>query len=790
VILIAGAAWFWRSRRPLPGTVTDEASRAGLDIRLFNAPDDNYFSAMDGGILLRTDEEKGRNTWMAWTGGNDRFWDQLAHATSGTFDLLKIVSSYDPAKDLSLSQPDVEPLRKIYPFRRSNRWAYFGLINDPCFQAPGEGDGRHHGLWLDQRLDACRPDPFKDEQKFPGVAVGARGRQTPAGSLYGEPAGILGLRLFPNPDFDQAAARKWDPVRYYKDPSYFLSKDLVRPYRVGVTCAFCHAGFNPLNPPKDPENPEWVNLSSTAGAQHFRAGRIFSWQGDTGNFVFQMMQTSRPGSLDASLAVTDHVHNPTAIPPLYGLTQRMRLARQWGKESLAGGALNNKQLSDYVAGGPLAEFFAAPATVWTPHMQHNGADSAGVLAAVNRAFLELGQFSEETSLHFNPLVGGLPGTPVDLTLARKNSVYWQLTEAQTADVVRFLLRNGDAPHLQDAQGAQAYLTDDAATITRGKTIFADRCARCHSSKLPVSEDAGPGNWNRYWEWSKTADFKQQMQRIAAAPDFLENNYLSADLRIPVTLLETNACSALGSNATAGNIWDNFSSQSYKDLPTAGAITYYHPETGVKLPFQLPAGGRGYTVAPSLLGLWSTAPYLLNNAVGRFEPDASVDASMRAFQDAIEQMLWPEKRDKDEKLGAGIPGKMDRTAARSYLRVPASLVPEPYRALLDQAGWLEIGPIPAGTPVGLLGSLDLVSDPKKALAVLLRVKKELGAVPKDASEEELKRVFAALVDPLLQLSTCPDFIANRGHYFGTSMFAGEPGLSDAEKRDLIAFLKRL
>ena len=33
---------------------------------------------------------------------------------------------------------------------------------------------------------------------------------------------------------------------------------------------------------------------------------------------------------------------------------------------------------------------------------------------------------------------------------------------------------------------------------------------------------------------------------------------------------------------------------------------------------MPAGGRGYTRPPSLVSLWSTAPFLLNNTVGRFE----------------------------------------------------------------------------------------------------------------------------------------------------------------------------
>ena len=44
--------------------------------------------------------------------------------------------------------------------------------------------------------------------------------------------------------------------------------------------------------------------------------------------------------------------------------------------------------------------------------------------------------------------------------------------------------------------------------------------------------------------------------------------------------------------------------------------------------------------------------------------------------------------------------------------------------------------------------------------------------------------------MLGLSKCPDYVINKGHYFGTSLFTEEPGLSDAEKRDLIGFLKTM
>ena len=96
-----------------------------------------------------------------------------------------------------------------------------------------------------RRDPSCPPDPFENESKYPGVKIGARGKNIPVGSYYGYATGIVGLRLFPNPDFDEAAAKKWDPKRYYDDPSYYNDKNLVRPYRVGMSCGFCHVGPEP-----------------------------------------------------------------------------------------------------------------------------------------------------------------------------------------------------------------------------------------------------------------------------------------------------------------------------------------------------------------------------------------------------------------------------------------------------------------------------------------------------------------------------------------------------------------
>jgi hypothetical protein len=790
----------------------DEARAAGREPASFPAAGEDYFHDMDGGIALSPDAIKGRNTWVVWTGGDDRFWDVISAKGIGTLDYLKTLSSYPGNK------PDGSPILKA---SRDNRWRFLGLVNEPCFDKATGPDHDRFDLWLDKRRADCPPDPFEDDKKYPGVAFGARGKNLPVGSYYGWASGIVGLRLFPNPYFDEAAAKKWQAKRYYEDPSYYFSKDLVKPYRVGVSCGFCHVGPNPVRPPADPENPKWENLSSNVGAQYFWVNRIFSWEADPTSFAYQVFNTARPGALDTSLISSDYINNPRTMNAIYHLGPRLELAKRWGKETLAGGGLNNAQLNDYVKSGPLTEYFQPPATSFSPRVLKDGSDSVGALGALNRVYLNIGLFSEEWLQHFNPLVGGKPITPIEIAVARQKSTYWQATETQTPATAAFFLASTAPHHLRDAPGGAAYLTQDMAKLTRGKQVFADRCARCHSSKIPAPAPAvdagggcsGPGYldcWNQYWAWTKTDEFKQKMLQIVLAPDFLDGNYLSTELRVPVTLLETNACSPLATNAIAGNVWDNFSSQTYKTLPSVGTITVYDPFTGDPRPYPMPAGGRGYTRPASLISLWSTAPFLQNNAVGKFRWEPSVAARMDSFQDSIEQMLWPEKRKKDPVLGAKIPGPslIDRTTGPSYFRVPDGFLPDFLRKQRELAqrvtpaiigpGGIEIGPIPTGTPVNLLTNVDLVPDNMtleqrfehgaKLAELLVKIKLALGRLPAGATEDQARQAFAPLAKPLLELSKCPDFVVNRGHYFGTSLFKEEPGLSDGDKRALIELLK--
>jgi hypothetical protein len=112
-------------------------------------------------------------------------------------------------------------------------------------------------------------------------------------------------------------------------------------------------------------------------------------------------------------------------------------------------------------------------------------------------------------------------------------------------------------------------------------------------------------------------------------------------------------------------------------------------------------------------------------------------------------------------------------------------------VFSEDGGIVIGPIPAGTPIGLLSNVNLLTeetDParrllyqRKVLDLVVKVLKDLAELPENATDAQARATFKNLVDPLLEVSKCPDLIVNRGHLFGTM-------LPDADKRALIELLK--
>ncbi len=261
------------------------------------------------------------------------------------------------------------------------------------------------------------------------------------------------------------------------------------------------------------------------------------------------------------------------------------------------------------------------------------------------------------------------------------------------------------------------------------------------------------------------------------PDFLDNNFLSADVRVPVTEVKTNATRAVASNAMRDQVWDNFSSETYKTLPKVGSIQVWDPFTGQSKPWEVPGGGRGYYRPPSLVSVWCCAPFFHNNALGKHVAAVDVDSRMEAFQDAIEKLLWAEKRD-----GAG---SIWRTTVESSLQIPKSYAPW-FSDLADADGYIHIGPIPKGTPINLIANTNLqlggFGKTGRQLKLLINTLKALKQIHNEGlTGDAATQRLLLLVPDFYALNSCPDFIEDEGHYFGTV-------LTDAEKRALIEFMK--
>jgi cytochrome c5 len=615
------------------------------------APSQQYGGDADYGYgdgALTDEQRAGRDTWYFWTGGNEHFWARMAEITEGNVDLLNYVDSR----------------------RHGRRFRELGAITQPGCEAATGPD--QYGLWMDR----CTQPPV------PGVP--------------GEPTGVMGLRRFPNPKFDPA---NWNAETYRANP-----KGMQPPYLVGMTCGFCHIGFNPLNPPVDVERPRWRELAGAIGNQYWEEGKLFNLKMTPRDFRWHLGNRQPPGTSDTSRFATDHIHNPSNINSIFSLG-----ARPTSIEKMADGSER-----------PVY------------HILKDGADSVGVAGASLRVYVNIGMCSDIWLTVIDPVAGLVPQQPFDMARARKECPDWVATEARMPAAEAFLKTIGPM-RLANAPGGQAYLADPPAQVARGAQVFAGTCASCHSSKQPPMPLVDPG--------ARRAWFEQAVQQ----PDFLDDNFLSDDRRYSVREIGTNVARAMGSNARKGQVWEQFSSETYKAQPAIGRITGLHNPNKPDKPLEvdLPGGGGGYYRTPSLIAMWATAPYLHNNALGTFVKDPSVSGRMTAFQDAVEKLLWPEKR-----LGVQ---SIITTSVPSELHVTGRDRPVQ---------------IPAGTPVDLIARVDPTRLPR-----IVRNRLVLNLL----SDEGLFRGF-------MRNNVAPDFVLDRGHVFGAD-------LPDEDKRALIAYLKR-
>jgi hypothetical protein len=554
--------------------------------------------------------------------------------------------------------------------RFGQRFRTLGVMTDPGCTPASEPD--RYGLWLDE----CAPDNLPD---IPGL-----------------PTGIIGLRRFENPAFDSS---KWSLERYLEHP-----RNAEPPYLIGMSCGFCHIGPNPLDPPADPERPAWRNLSPAIGNQFLEDAKLFTIRMTPDDFRWHVANRQPAGTVDTSRFATDHINNPNAINSIFYLG-----LRPTHPERMKDGTIRAVN-----------------------HILKDGADSIGVAGASLRVYVNIGMCSDYWLTLHQAIYGMVEQKPFSIDKARRECADWRQTEERMPAAAAFLKTIGPM-RLKDAPGGAQYLTTDASVLSRGKTVFAEQCASCHSSKQPPPEIR---DQDRAIDW-----YREAVQR----DDFLDMNFLSDDERHSVLDIGTNAARALASNAVQGHIWEEFSSATYKELPSAGQLRdLYNPlDPGSPITFTLPAGGRGYYRTPTLVSMWATAPYLHNNSVGIYTKDPSVHGRMLAFQDAIEKMLWPQRR-----LGVqSVPATT--TFSRVHLYTG------------------QVMDVPINTPINVIARVNPLELPRLNQRTIDLVSGAFGE--------------RFLLRRLLEKNLAPDFIEDRGHYFGST-------LSDQDKRALIEFLK--
>jgi hypothetical protein len=161
-------------------------------------------------------------------------------------------------------------------------------------------------------------------------------------------------------------------------------------------------------------------------------------------------------------------------------------------------------------------------------------------------------------------------------------------------------------------------------------------------------------------------------------------------------------------------------------------------------------------------------------VGEYNGDPSIAGRIAAYEDGISKLLWPERR-------RGL-GSVKVTTEDSKLPdlFPLLKALDPELAAFDFEP--ELLRVPKGTPINLITNVH----PKDVKSVLLAyVDGVLEGRPK--SEFGRLRIVnhakgrAAMLKRLLEVSTCPDFIEDKGHYYGHNM-------NDEDKRALIEYVK--
>ena len=513
-------------------------------------------------------ERRGLAAWHLFA-GEGRYLQAISRVSHGTINVLSFLDSRE----------------------RNTRFERYGVFNDPGCRINTSGD--EFGLVL----DTC-DDPYS--------------------------SGLLGLRLKPNPAFNQVA---WDAIGQAagafgdRDKKYQIPGEdealhgweVEPPYLPALSCTICHVSAHPLNPPRDINNPRWNELAFTIGNQYFREGAFLGKNVSRGDFIHQVLDNQAPGTSDTSRVATDHIFNPSAINGIANLGFRPVFT-----ERLEPGTHNPDSYPCDDNGGECVDTF---------HVLKQGDDSSGPAGGILRVFINIGACTDQFIAASGGLFRGEQQTPISRKRLHLGCSEYRDLEARVDDVLSFLKYTGPYK-LQDARvdgsaaaesGIREWITSDSQVLDRGKLAFATNCATCHSSIQPADPNYDTHDPATWFTEERNIFFSAAVMR----PDFISSNFLSDDRRYPNKLIGTHAARALATNARKGHIWEEYSSATYQQLPLIEDGGYYRP--------------------PSLINLWTSAPFLHNNELGLYNGRVDVAGRLEAFEDGINQLLNPAQR---------------------------------------------------------------------------------------------------------------------------------------------------
>lgn len=762
-----------------PASIRGRAGSYGLD------SSEEYYTAPET-KGLKANEFIGRDMWIKATLGNERYNQYGIGARLGGMPM--------------------NFWRVLQSRRRSTRFNDWGAMNDPDCCTPGDPGCPMTSLDQTYGMDYC---PGDDELlKYVGRPDAATAYRDPACDMpsidgkeiqsacdlkFGTSAGALGFRKFPNPRFDKD---KWNKVAGNSIDNWDgYSKNigdmsLEPPFRIGISCAMCHVSFDPVHPPQDVNHPQWMNLSATAGNQYMYIAQIFGSGFAKDTLESQTFTSSRPGTVDTSAFPNDQVHNPGTANAIINFTKRPTFnetVNTWRRVDECPAGSNEDTCTCNPQGSRC--FLKSTQTEQVLHVLKGGEDSVGENNAVERVYINIGACAEQCWMNhlsdlrvFDKGSRNYGQTPFDIGQCRRDCPAYRALEDRVEMERDFLLQAGPfelykAKNFSTAAELVPYVEGERhfgdGAVSRGRQVFAQSCARCHSSQKDSLD-------NR--------DF------LAKDGKGKRLDWLSNEERINADEVGTYECRSQHSNHQRGHVWDEYSSEEYKALGPVHNLSVASAE------------GKGHYRPISLLSVWAFAPFMHNNAVGpevcghskngfflnientpnctEFNP--SIEGRLALYEQSMDLLLHPDKRGKK------------RTLTAEEIRLPIG--PRLLDGNKENHGFTLV--IPKGISVARIGSFrhkDFINDLAAAISNQVTFGQTIvNATQRQVTMETMRQLVADLrqsrnhdvvlnTDLLRKLgsaySNCSDEIEDKGHVFGSE-------LDEQSKKDLTAFMETL